>query len=660
MQMNGLVLGKYRIEKLIDNGSFASVFRAREVLTNRTVAIKTLPKSTYPDARIRYLLTEFRAMGMHWGHPNIVSMHTVEPGDEEYVAYIVMEYVNGSSLYKLMTVKPPSPTWAINITLDICRGLMAAHERNIVHRDIKPQNILLTSDRRAKISDFGVACILETASAYAETVTGTRKYMAPEQYDGNYDYRADLYSTGLILYEMLNGIFPFQGSDHDEIKMQKQCSEPQFSNELPDALREVLQKALRRNVEKRYQTAADMYHALDCIRKNWYAESVQEAINTYANSTLRDTKLAEYREDLQLSTETAEKIERTIMDERQVTEDRRTRHELEVRVDQHYQRAIEHMNTAPEYVLMEMQQAHRLYLTDIESMTKADRIFRNLAETIKLPAPPSTAQDLIEQVDELPANEVLMLKEWFHDRFPPTESSDLYFSSLPPTTTSPPANLEQPESKKTSPEFILGKLHEMPRYPHENEAAEIYQLAKAYANRGKRRKARSEYRKLAEFYRKTARSFIKSQDWELGADCYSRAWSAYMAIRRSRPARQCAYDAAVYYSKFAEIFEKQQQWAEAGKYYTFSAEHYIHAESPKETDESQSHATVCYFNVAENARNEGNLEYAYDYCERTLAIVDEMQKASKAGTQARKLIEEIEALFTANLQYQPAQHTLPS
>ena len=173
--MNGLVLGKYRIEKLVDNGSFASVFRAKEVLTNRTVAIKTLPKSTYPDTRIRYLLTELRAMGMHWGHPNIVSMHTVEPGDEEYVAYIVMEYIDGSSLHKLMTGEPPSPHRAINITLDICRGLMAAHERNIVHRDIKPQNILLTSDRRAKISDFGVACFLETASAYAETVTGTPK-----------------------------------------------------------------------------------------------------------------------------------------------------------------------------------------------------------------------------------------------------------------------------------------------------------------------------------------------------------------------------------------------------------------------------------------------------------------------------------------------------
>ena len=97
----------------------------------------------------------------------------------------------------------------MNIALDICRGLIAAHEQNIIHRDIKPQNILLTSDQIAKISDFGVARILEASTDYAGTITGsTRRYMAPEQYEGSYDYRADLYSTGLILYEMFMGEIP--------------------------------------------------------------------------------------------------------------------------------------------------------------------------------------------------------------------------------------------------------------------------------------------------------------------------------------------------------------------------------------------------------------------------------------------------------------------
>ena len=96
-------------------------------------------------------------MGRNWGHSNIVSIHTVEPGDDEYVAYIVMEYVDGLSLRQLITGTPPRRNLAINIALDICRGLIAAHEQNIIHRDIKPQNILLTSDEIAKISDFGVA-----------------------------------------------------------------------------------------------------------------------------------------------------------------------------------------------------------------------------------------------------------------------------------------------------------------------------------------------------------------------------------------------------------------------------------------------------------------------------------------------------------------------
>ena len=128
MQINGLVLGKYRIEKLINNGSFASVFRAKEEFTNRTVAIKVLPKSIYPTGRLRYLLTELSAMGRNWGHSNIVSIHTVEPGDDEYVAYIVMEYVDGPSLRQLITAQPPEASLAMNIALDICRGLIAAHE----------------------------------------------------------------------------------------------------------------------------------------------------------------------------------------------------------------------------------------------------------------------------------------------------------------------------------------------------------------------------------------------------------------------------------------------------------------------------------------------------------------------------------------------------
>ena len=268
MQINGLVLGKYRIEKLINNGSFASVFRAKEEFTNRTVAIKVLPKSIYPSGRMRYLLTELSAMGRNWGHSNIVSIHTVEPGDDEYVAYIVMEYIDGPSLRQLITATPLRRNLAINIALDICRGLIAAHGQNIIHRDIKPQNILLTSDETAKISDFGVARILEASTDYAGTITGTRRYMAPEQYEGSYDYRVDLYSTGLILYEMFMGKFPFRGKTQAEIQVRKQSEEVEFDYKLPEDMRDILQRALHRDAQARYQTASELYNDLDLIRKN--------------------------------------------------------------------------------------------------------------------------------------------------------------------------------------------------------------------------------------------------------------------------------------------------------------------------------------------------------------------------------------------------------
>ena len=377
MQIHGLVLGKYRIEKLINNGSFASVFRAKEELTNRTVAIKVLPKSIYPSGRMRYLLTELSAMGRNWGHPNIVSIHTVEPGDDEYVAYIVMEYIDGPSLLQLMTAQPLAPSLAMNISLDICRGLMAAHAQNIIHRDIKPQNILLTSDRIAKISDFGVARILEASTDYAGTITGTRRYMAPEQYEGSYDYRADLYSTGLILYEMFMGKFPFRGKTQDEIQVRKQSEEVEFGHTLSEDIREILQKSLHRDVQARYQTASELYDDLDRIRKDWYADAVQQTLASQSNPAIQCATLSERRKELRLSVEAAEKIELKMFGEQEAALEKQNHLQLETQVNGHYDKAIQFIDvTQSQQALQEMQQAHRLYLSSVQATKKADRIFR--------------------------------------------------------------------------------------------------------------------------------------------------------------------------------------------------------------------------------------------------------------------------------------------
>ena len=654
MQINGLVLGKYRIEKLINNGSFASVFRAKEEFTNRTVAIKVLPKSIYPPGRMRYLLTELSAMGRNWGHPNIVSIHTVEPGDDEYVAYIVMEYIGGPSLRRLMAVKPPNPNLAINIALDICRGLIAAHEHKIIHRDIKPQNILLTSDHTAKISDFGVARILEATTDYVGTITGTRKYMAPEQYEGSYDYRADLYSTGLILYEMFMGRFPFRGKTHDEIQRRKQCEELEFSNKLSEDLCGILQKALHRDMEMRYRTAMEMYSDLDGVREKWYKDAARETMISYSNPSIQRATLSKYRKELRVSTEAAEKIEWDIRDEQEEAAKEREQQVLKARADVHYDQAIQWLcSTQSKRALQEIQQAHRLYLIGVEATKKADRVFRDLSDLMVPPQSPATARDLIDLINQLPVDEISELQAWFYDQFPPSEpseaappvDSDRYLTDSSTGSDLTPQALN---SQELPPEFVLQKLHETVQNPHEIFASQIRESAEEYAQEGKSRRVRAEYKKLGEFYRKSAASFIESEDWELVADCHARARLAYIAARRYGRARQSAREAGNYYTLLAHPLEGRQDWADAGRLYTLSAEHYAHADFSEEADESRSRATICYFNVAENARAAGELNLTYDYCDKILTISKKMHRVSNAVAGARKLMQEIEDLFTAS------------
>ena len=653
MQINGLVLGKYRIEKLINNGSFASVFRAKEEFTNRTVAIKVLPKSIYPTGRMRYLLTELSAMGRNWGHSNIVSIHTVEPGDDEYVAYIVMEYVDGPSLRQLLTRKPPNSSLAMNIALDICRGLIAAHEQNIIHRDIKPQNILLTSDQIAKISDFGVARILEATTDYAGTITGTRRYMAPEQYEGSYDYRADLYSTGLILYEMFIGKFPFRGKTQDEIQVRKQSEEIEFDHKLPENVRKILQKVLHRDVQTRYQTASELYNDLDRVRERWYADAVRQTVTSQSNPAIQGATLSEHRKNLRLSAEAAEKIELEVSGVQKAEAEKQKQLELEEQVNRHYDQAIQFIGgTQSQQALQEIQQAHRLYLSSIQATKKADWIFRYLSDVMVSPKSPVTAKEVVGVIDQLPLDEIAELRDWFDRQFPPSESSELAApagSEGFPTDSGTGSDLTlQPlNPQETAPEFILRKLHEGVQTPYERIAAQTRQSAEEYAQKGKSRRSRAEYKKLGEFYRKSAESFIGSENWESGADCYARARLAYTAARRYSRARQCAQEAGTYYAMRADLLERQQSWADAGRLYALSADHYAHATLWAEANESLLRTTICYFNVAENARAVGDLSLSYDYCDRILTISKRMKKTSNAVVGARKLLQEIEDLFEA-------------
>ena len=653
MQINGLALGKYRIEKLINNGSFASVFRAKEEFTNRTVAIKVLPKSIYPSGRMRYLLTELSAMGRNWGHSNIVSLHTVEPGDDEYVAYIVMEYIEGPSLRQLITATPLRRNLALNIALDICRGLIAAHGQNIIHRDIKPQNILLTSDETAKISDFGVARILEASTDYAGTITGTRRYMAPEQYEGSYDYRVDLYSTGLILYEMFMGKFPFRGKTQAEIQVRKQSEEIEFDYKLPKDMREILQRALHRDTQARYQTASDMYDDLNRVRKKWYADSVRHTMTSQSNPAIQGAMLSEHRKDLRVSAEAAEKIEVEISEEQNAKAEKQSQLQLETQVNLHYDKAIQLIGgTRSQQALQEVQQAHRLYLSSVKATKKADWIFRHLSDLMAPPQPPATAKEMIGLVDQLSVDEVAELRALLNNRFSsgtPIDAPSAAGSGPLPTDSGTGSDLIfQPlNPQETAPEYVLRKLHEAIQAPHEELAAQIRQAAEEYAQAGKSRRSRAEYKKLGEYYKTSAEDFIGSETWELGADCYARARLAYTASRRYSSARHCAQEAGTYYAMRADALEREQTWADAGRLYALSADNYAHANLWEAANQSLSRTTICYLNVAENARVIGDLSLSYDYCDRILRISKGLQRTTNAEAGARKLLREIENLFTA-------------
>ena len=654
MQINGLVLGKYRIENLINNGSFASVFRAKEELTNRIVAIKALPKSVYPSGRLRYLLAELRSMTLNWGHENIVSIHTVEPGEDEYIAFIVMEYIDGSTLHERMTAESFSPSRAVNIALDICRGLTAVHAQNIIHRDIKPQNILLTSDGTAKLGDFGVACILEATDDIAATVAGTRKYMAPEQYDGEYDSRVDLYSLGLVLYEMLTGRYPFRGRNHDEIKIKKIDAVIEFDHEVPEELHGFLQKVLHRNVNSRYQSATEMYHDLDAIRATWYAKTVREELAQSPNANTSNEILFRMREDLRLSPDLARWIELEIHYQHRIEEERKKRHQLEQETSACYERAIYYIHQHnPVDALRELQEAHSHYLTEIGLSNQVKKIFRSLVDAFTIAKVPSKADEIVRIVEQLPANEVEELKTWFSQRMlpnhvdqsddiPVSKGSDIEddSSDLP---LAPPA-----DSSPTQPllaEPVLRSLHEKTKYPHERAAAQICRMAENFT-RQKNKRARSEYKKLAEFYVQSAMHFIDTDDWELAADCYARARLAYVAAKRTGSARTMANKAGDCYAKLAEAMSRRQLWEEAATQCVLSADHFKHGESEETAEEGWSNATIYYLNAAENACSAGDVERVNIYCQKIFVIAESIKRPSKAAAAARRLMGEIERSIT--------------
>lgn len=271
-------LGKYLILGELGRGAGGVVYRARDPIINRLVALKTITTglAEYPDLLQRFYQEAQSAGGLQ--HPNIVTIFDM--GDEQGVPYIAMELLEGESLDQLIGRKTPLPIpLKLTYALQACRALDYAHKRGIIHRDIKPDNVMLTKDGTVKVVDFGIARVLETSKTQTGMLLGTFAYMSPEQYHGEHaDARSDIWSFGVLLYELLAYQRPFKGQTPASL-MHGICQlEPppllEVAPECPPALERVIQKVLQKSADERYQSMEELLLDLDPICKSLQSESV--------------------------------------------------------------------------------------------------------------------------------------------------------------------------------------------------------------------------------------------------------------------------------------------------------------------------------------------------------------------------------------------------
>ena len=268
MEMIGKVLGnRYEIKELIGTGGMATVYKAGDKLLNRNVAVKILKDEFANDAEFLKRFQVEAQAAASLSHPNIVSIYDV--GDQNELHYIVMELINGKTLKELIKEKGRLP-WkeAVRIASQIASGLEQAHKNHIIHRDIKPHNIIMTKDGVAKITDFGIAKAVSnsTINAFGTTV-GSVHYFSPEHARGGYtDEKSDIYSLGVVLYEMLTGKLPFDAETPVSVALKHLQETPVEPSELvpdiPLGVNNIVMRAMQKDVNERYASATAMYNDL--------------------------------------------------------------------------------------------------------------------------------------------------------------------------------------------------------------------------------------------------------------------------------------------------------------------------------------------------------------------------------------------------------------
>jgi len=262
-------LGKYEIQAVLGQGAMGIVYRAYDPAINRLVALKTLTGDfrTNPELLRRFYREAQSAGGLR--HFNIVTIYDL--GEENGVPFIAMEFLEGSDLEGLIRKgKLQSLNQAASICRQICEGLHYAHERGIVHRDVKPANVFVLPDNTVKVVDFGIAMVSSSTMTLAGMVMGTVAYMSPEQVQGKgLDGRSDQFSVGIMLYEMLTGRKPFEGASIPEIFMKIMNQQPvpvrQFYPFCPGPLEAILNRCLQKNRDDRYAGLNQVAEALRAL-----------------------------------------------------------------------------------------------------------------------------------------------------------------------------------------------------------------------------------------------------------------------------------------------------------------------------------------------------------------------------------------------------------
>ncbi|MCL2088375.1 MAG: Stk1 family PASTA domain-containing Ser/Thr kinase [Oscillospiraceae bacterium] len=265
--------GRYEITEHVGMGGMANVYMAKDVVEDKPVALKILRDEFIDDEDfLRQFRNESKAIAA-LSHPNIVKILDVNFGNR--IQYIVMEYIGGITLKEYIE-QQGTISWkdTVHFTIQILRALQNAHDKGIVHRDIKPHNIMLLQDGTIKVMDFGIArFVRDEARRSSEKTIGSVHYISPEQAKGEpTDEKSDIYSVGIMLYEMLTGKLPFEGGKPEQIAVMQMQATPkmprQINENIPEGLEEIIIRTMQKSPDQRYQSAAEMLRDIDEFKRN--------------------------------------------------------------------------------------------------------------------------------------------------------------------------------------------------------------------------------------------------------------------------------------------------------------------------------------------------------------------------------------------------------